>query len=73
MRTTELASGKHTVLAAVNLFMLSGAHGRFIPQGAGGHTREARIQTLEPDNWMKEVTLFGHGTRRRIPLSELEL
>nr|XP_020769857.1 radical S-adenosyl methionine domain-containing protein 1, mitochondrial isoform X2 [Odocoileus virginianus texanus] len=50
-----------------------GAHGRFIPQGAGGHTREARIQTLEPDNWMKEVTLFGHGTRRRIPLSELEL
>ncbi|XP_045020744.1 radical S-adenosyl methionine domain-containing protein 1, mitochondrial isoform X3 [Bubalus bubalis] len=50
-----------------------GAHGRFIPQGAGGHTREARIQTLEPDNWMKEVMLFGHGTRRRIPLSELEL
>uniref|UniRef100_A0AC11EGX8 Radical S-adenosyl methionine domain containing 1 n=1 Tax=Ovis aries TaxID=9940 RepID=A0AC11EGX8_SHEEP len=50
-----------------------GAHGRFIPQGAGGHTREARIQTLEPDSWMKEVMLFGHGTRRRIPLSELEL
>ncbi|XP_059734229.1 radical S-adenosyl methionine domain-containing protein 1, mitochondrial isoform X1 [Bos taurus] len=50
-----------------------GAHGRFIPQGAGGHTREARIQTLEPDSWMKEVMLFGHGTRRRVPLSELEL
>uniref|UniRef100_A0A480HS45 Radical S-adenosyl methionine domain-containing protein n=2 Tax=Sus scrofa TaxID=9823 RepID=A0A480HS45_PIG len=50
-----------------------GAHGRFIPQGAGGHTREARIQTLEPDNWMKEVMLFGHGTRRRIRLGELEL
>ncbi|XP_057570328.1 radical S-adenosyl methionine domain-containing protein 1, mitochondrial isoform X2 [Hippopotamus amphibius kiboko] len=50
-----------------------GAHGRFVPQGAGGHTREARIQTLEPDNWMKEVMLFGHGTRRRIPLGELEL
>ncbi|XP_004282660.2 radical S-adenosyl methionine domain-containing protein 1, mitochondrial, partial [Orcinus orca] len=50
-----------------------GAHGRFIPQGAGGHTREARIQTLEPDNWMKEVMLFGHGTRRRIPLGELAL
>ncbi|XP_064438277.1 radical S-adenosyl methionine domain-containing protein 1, mitochondrial isoform X5 [Mirounga angustirostris] len=50
-----------------------GAHGRFVPQGAGGHTREARIQTLEPDNWMKEVMLFGHGTRRRVPLSQLEL
>ncbi|XP_072600711.1 radical S-adenosyl methionine domain-containing protein 1, mitochondrial [Vulpes vulpes] len=50
-----------------------GAHGRFAPQGAGDHTREARIQTLEPDNWMKEVMLFGHGTRRRIPLSKLEL
>lgn len=73
MRTTDLTSSKHTVLAAVNLFMLSGAHGRFIPQEAGGHTREARIQTLEPDSWMKEVMLFGHGTRRRIPLSELEL
>ncbi|XP_004633685.1 radical S-adenosyl methionine domain-containing protein 1, mitochondrial [Octodon degus] len=50
-----------------------GAHGRFVPHGAGGHTREARIQTLEPDNWMKEVTLFGHGTRKRVPLDELEL
>ncbi|XP_017496869.3 radical S-adenosyl methionine domain-containing protein 1, mitochondrial isoform X1 [Manis javanica] len=49
-----------------------GAHGRFTPQGAGGHTREARIQTLEPDNWMKEVMLFGHGTRKRVPLGELE-
>ncbi|KAM6163989.1 radical S-adenosyl methionine domain-containing protein 1, mitochondrial [Rhynchocyon petersi] len=50
-----------------------GAHGRFMPQGAGGHTREARIQTLEPDNWMKEVKLFGHGTRKRVPLDELQL
>ncbi|XP_045381671.1 radical S-adenosyl methionine domain-containing protein 1, mitochondrial [Lemur catta] len=50
-----------------------GAHGRFVPQGAGGHTREARIQTLEPDNWMKEVMLFGHGTRKRIPLGRLEM
>ncbi|XP_034496606.1 radical S-adenosyl methionine domain-containing protein 1, mitochondrial isoform X2 [Ailuropoda melanoleuca] len=50
-----------------------GAHGRFVLQGAGGHTREARIQTLEPDNWMKEVMLFGHGTRRRVPLGQLEL
>ncbi|XP_032178662.1 radical S-adenosyl methionine domain-containing protein 1, mitochondrial isoform X2 [Mustela erminea] len=39
-----------------------GAHGRFAPQGAGSHTREARIQTLEPDNWMKEARgSFGHG------------
>ncbi|NIG61202.1 radical S-adenosyl methionine domain-containing protein 1, mitochondrial [Pontoporia blainvillei] len=45
----------------------------FARNGAGGHTREARIQTLEPDNWMKEVMLFGHGTRRRIPLGELAL
>ncbi|XP_070251021.1 radical S-adenosyl methionine domain-containing protein 1, mitochondrial isoform X2 [Myotis yumanensis] len=50
-----------------------GAHGRFVPQGAGGLAREARIQTLEPDNWMKEVKLFGHGTRKRVPLGELEL
>lgn len=50
-----------------------GAHGRFMLQGAGGHTREARIQTLEPDNWMKEVMLFGHGTRKRVPLGKLEL
>ncbi|XP_078230330.1 radical S-adenosyl methionine domain-containing protein 1, mitochondrial isoform X2 [Callithrix jacchus] len=50
-----------------------GAHGRFMPQGAGGHTREARIQTLEPDNWMKEVMRFGHGTRKRVPLGRLEL
>ncbi|XP_066220644.1 radical S-adenosyl methionine domain-containing protein 1, mitochondrial isoform X1 [Saccopteryx leptura] len=50
-----------------------GAHGRFVPQGAGGLVREARIQTLEPDNWMKEVMQCGHGTRRRIPLGELEL
>ncbi|XP_045691579.1 radical S-adenosyl methionine domain-containing protein 1, mitochondrial isoform X1 [Phyllostomus hastatus] len=50
-----------------------GAHGRFIPQGAGGLAREARIQTLEPDSWMKEVMLFGHGTRKHSPLGNLEL
>ncbi|XP_012645218.2 radical S-adenosyl methionine domain-containing protein 1, mitochondrial [Microcebus murinus] len=50
-----------------------GAHGRFVPQGAGSNTREARIQTLEPDNWMKEVMLFGHGTRKRTPLGRLEM
>lgn len=55
------------------MLTLSGAHGRFVSQGAGGHTREARIQTLEPDNWMKEVMLFGHGTRKCVPLSKLEV
>ncbi|XP_068923632.1 radical S-adenosyl methionine domain-containing protein 1, mitochondrial isoform X2 [Petaurus breviceps papuanus] len=50
-----------------------GAHGRFVPQGDGGNLREARIQTLEPDNWMREVSMFGHGTRKRVSLSELEL
>ncbi|XP_063485021.1 radical S-adenosyl methionine domain-containing protein 1, mitochondrial-like isoform X2 [Symphalangus syndactylus] len=45
----------------------------FARNGAGGHTREAGIQTLEPDNWMKEVMLFGHGTRKHVPLGRLEL
>ncbi|XP_074967240.1 radical S-adenosyl methionine domain-containing protein 1, mitochondrial isoform X2 [Phalacrocorax aristotelis] len=49
-----------------------GAHGRFVPRGEGGHSREARVQTLEPDNWMREVQSQGHGTRRRVVLSPLE-
>ncbi|NXW01910.1 RSAD1 protein, partial [Fregetta grallaria] len=49
-----------------------GAHGRFVPQGEGGHSREARVQTLEPDAWMQEVQSRGHGTRRRVVLSPLE-
>uniref|UniRef100_A0A8D0H091 Radical S-adenosyl methionine domain-containing protein n=1 Tax=Sphenodon punctatus TaxID=8508 RepID=A0A8D0H091_SPHPU len=47
-----------------------GAHGRFVPLGEGKSLREARIQTLEPDNWMKEVMAFGHGTRKQTALSE---
>ncbi|XP_020670866.3 radical S-adenosyl methionine domain-containing protein 1, mitochondrial isoform X1 [Pogona vitticeps] len=50
-----------------------GAHGRFVPWGEGKTHREARIQTLEPDVWMKEVPVFGHGTRKRTVLSELEV
>ncbi|KAL4659232.1 radical S-adenosyl methionine domain-containing protein 1, mitochondrial isoform X1 [Arapaima gigas] len=50
-----------------------GAHGRFIPRQEGGVLREARIQTLEPDVWMKEVQHWGHGTRRKVSLSHLEL
>ncbi|KAM6966234.1 radical S-adenosyl methionine domain-containing protein 1, mitochondrial [Tautogolabrus adspersus] len=50
-----------------------GAHGRFVVPGEGGVAREARTQTLEPDVWMREVQQRGHGTRRRIQLSHLEL
>ncbi|XP_053391651.1 radical S-adenosyl methionine domain-containing protein 1, mitochondrial-like [Mercenaria mercenaria] len=51
-----------------------GAHGRFIPvtkqqANNGQHGREARIQTLEPDNWMFEVEKFGHATRKIISQS----
>ncbi|XP_009472468.1 PREDICTED: MYCBP-associated protein-like, partial [Nipponia nippon] len=49
-----------------------GAHGRFVPWGEGGCRREARVQTLEPDAWMREVQRQGHGTRRRVVLSPLE-
>ncbi|XP_071329100.1 radical S-adenosyl methionine domain-containing protein 1, mitochondrial [Trachinotus anak] len=50
-----------------------GAHGRFVPLGEGGVVREARTQTLEPDVWIREVQQRGHGTRRRIQLSHLQL
>ncbi|KAI3359744.1 hypothetical protein L3Q82_014117 [Scortum barcoo] len=50
-----------------------GAHGRFVLLGEGGVAREARTQTLEPDVWIREVQQRGHGTRRRIQLSHLEL
>ncbi|KAK3775024.1 hypothetical protein RRG08_019400 [Elysia crispata] len=44
-----------------------GAHGRFQPNGK--YEREARIQTLSPEAWMKEVEIRGHGTRSIVPLS----
>uniref|UniRef100_K7FKI5 Radical S-adenosyl methionine domain-containing protein n=1 Tax=Pelodiscus sinensis TaxID=13735 RepID=K7FKI5_PELSI len=50
-----------------------GAHGRFVPRAHGENLREARIQTLEPDSWMKEVQAFGHGTRKRAAQGELEV
>ncbi|KAF7247444.1 Radical S-adenosyl methionine domain-containing protein 1, mitochondrial [Varanus komodoensis] len=50
-----------------------GAHGRFVPWADGKIHRESRIQTLEPDIWMKEVLAFGHGTRKRTVLSELDI
>ncbi|KAM4890136.1 radical S-adenosyl methionine domain-containing protein 1, mitochondrial [Sylvia borin] len=49
-----------------------GAHGRFMLRGEGGCTREARVQTLEPVTWMREVQSQGHGTRSRVVLSLLE-
>uniref|UniRef100_A0A7M4E2D7 Radical S-adenosyl methionine domain-containing protein n=1 Tax=Crocodylus porosus TaxID=8502 RepID=A0A7M4E2D7_CROPO len=50
-----------------------GAHGRFVPRGSGASLREARIQTLEPDNWMKEVLAWGHGTRKRVAQNPLDV
>eukprot|EP00062_Callorhinchus_milii_P004772 gi/632943733/ref/XP_007887109.1/ PREDICTED: radical S-adenosyl methionine domain-containing protein 1, mitochondrial [Callorhinchus milii] len=50
-----------------------GAHGRFVPWGEGSGQREARIQTLEPENWMREVRKFGHATRKRVQQSPLDM
>nr|XP_033817382.1 radical S-adenosyl methionine domain-containing protein 1, mitochondrial [Geotrypetes seraphini] len=50
-----------------------GAHGRFVPQKEGKSRREARIQTLEPDPWMREVISLGHGTRKRTEQSKLDV
>ncbi|NWX56588.1 RSAD1 protein, partial [Promerops cafer] len=49
-----------------------GAHGRFVLRGEGGCSREARVQTLEPVAWMREVQSQGHSTRSRVVLSPLE-
>ncbi|NXO62416.1 RSAD1 protein, partial [Phainopepla nitens] len=49
-----------------------GAHGRFVLRGEGGCRREARVQSLEPVAWMREVQSQGHGTRTRAVLSPLE-
>ena len=35
--------------------------------------REARIQTLEPEPWMREVLKYGHGTRKRVIQSQLDV
>ncbi|XP_057274631.1 radical S-adenosyl methionine domain-containing protein 1, mitochondrial, partial [Pezoporus wallicus] len=49
-----------------------GAHGRFVPRGEGGCSREARVQVLEPIAWMQAVQSRGHGTGKRVMLSPLE-
>ncbi|XP_071968473.1 radical S-adenosyl methionine domain-containing protein 1, mitochondrial [Engystomops pustulosus] len=50
-----------------------GAHGRFIVRTDQGKRRQARIQTLEPEPWMKEVMSNGHGTRKVMELSDYEI
>lgn len=50
-----------------------GAHGRFVARDNGGTRREARIQTLEPEPWMREVEAQGHATRKATPLSPHEV
>lgn len=62
-----------SVVTEITLCFVTGAHGRFAPLGEGGVVREARTQTLEPDVWIREVLQRGHGTRRRIRLSHLQL
>lgn len=57
-----------------------GAHGRFVCKNNKSlsnskklQLREARVQTLEPRQWMSEVESFGHGTRKRVSLSLQEM
>ncbi|XP_022093495.1 radical S-adenosyl methionine domain-containing protein 1, mitochondrial-like [Acanthaster planci] len=45
-----------------------------IKQGSNSmRYREARIQTLEPRSWMYEVLKYGHGTRKRVSQSQLDI
>uniref|UniRef100_A0A8C5QVR2 Radical S-adenosyl methionine domain-containing protein n=1 Tax=Leptobrachium leishanense TaxID=445787 RepID=A0A8C5QVR2_9ANUR len=69
------ALGKHNLsywLGKQYIGIGPGAHGRFVARAAGGTRREARIQTLEPDPWMREVIQHGHGTRKVIEQTDLE-
>lgn len=34
---------------------------------------QARVQTLEPDSWLRETELLGHGTRKISPLGAEEV
>ncbi|XP_077521370.1 radical S-adenosyl methionine domain-containing protein 1, mitochondrial-like isoform X2 [Amblyomma americanum] len=53
---------------------------QYLGIGPGAHSRllvgegrwEARVQTLEPDPWMREVTHRGHGTRLTRMLTQQE-
>ncbi|CAJ0965672.1 unnamed protein product, partial [Ranitomeya imitator] len=50
-----------------------GAHGRFVVHTSQGKQRQARIQTLEPEPWMKEVGRYGHGTRKVTEQSDFDI
>ncbi|XP_066442509.1 radical S-adenosyl methionine domain-containing protein 1, mitochondrial isoform X2 [Eleutherodactylus coqui] len=50
-----------------------GAHGRFVVHNTQGKQRQARIQTLEPEPWMKEVRSHGHGTRKVTEQNDFEI
>jgi len=53
--------------------MVSGAHARFFHcTDDGTWIREARIQTLEPNNWIFEVEKFGHATRKIVQQTKLD-
>ena len=49
---------------------IAGAHSRIWKQlEDGSYQKYAKIQTLEPANWMWEVEHYGHATRKSTPLS----
>ncbi|KAM3909956.1 radical S-adenosyl methionine domain-containing protein 1, mitochondrial isoform 2-T2 [Leptodactylus fuscus] len=50
-----------------------GAHGRFSVHTSQGKRRQARVQTLEPEPWMKEVMRYGHGTRKVTEQSNFDI
>ncbi|PVD38224.1 hypothetical protein C0Q70_00835 [Pomacea canaliculata] len=52
-----------------------GSHGRVWCHKATSTKpqREARVQTLEPENWLWEVEQFGHATRRRVVQSTQDM
>jgi hypothetical protein len=54
-----------------HMFMCPGAHGRFVPRDS--ESREARIQTLEPEPWMFEVESRGHATRKTVQLTHRQM
>lgn len=56
-----------------HLFIVPGAHGRFVAHTSLGKRRQARIQTLEPEPWMKEVMRYGHGTRKVTEQSDFDV
>ncbi|XP_068672241.1 radical S-adenosyl methionine domain-containing protein 1, mitochondrial-like isoform X1 [Montipora foliosa] len=50
-----------------------GAHSRFTTCEEGNQRRQARVQTLEPNSWMKEVESMGHATRQQVPQTDFQI